>query len=293
VQVRLLDLDGSLMQQQGLLGRCHRPQIVALQDLAPSLRLWGSAQAMQDYADRLAASPPSEHGPDVTFIGSGDFHHLTTALLARQTEPISLIHFDNHPDCVRFPPRWHCGSWINRALELPMIHKIVTLGPCSDDLVWPQLKGLNLRAVRQGQLELWPWRHPPSRLLSGGYLEWLSLGDHPDWLGILDEILLRLPTKRVWISLDKDVLQPDDAVTNWDQGQMPLAALLAGLRRIAQRCQVVGIDICGDYSPVVLKGWWRKFSAWLDHPPQPDHKVWSRNDLVNCRLLDVIAGMKS
>ena len=70
-------------------------------------------------------------------MGSGDFHHITAFLVAfaveNQSAPITLIHFDNHPDWVKFENGMHCGSWINRALEFRKIGKIITLGVCSHD----------------------------------------------------------------------------------------------------------------------------------------------------------------
>ena len=49
--------------------------------------------------------------------GSGDFHHLSALLVRRIPTPLTLVSFDNHPDWDIRPPRWCCGSWINRALD--------------------------------------------------------------------------------------------------------------------------------------------------------------------------------
>ena len=50
--------------------------------------------------------------------GSGDFHHLTALWARRVTQPFVLVSFDNHPDWDIRPPKWACGGWVNRALEL-------------------------------------------------------------------------------------------------------------------------------------------------------------------------------
>ena len=60
--------------------------------------------------------------------GSGDFHHLTGLWLRSTREPVTLVSFDNHPDWDVRPPRWCCGGWINRALELPHVRQVGDLG---------------------------------------------------------------------------------------------------------------------------------------------------------------------
>lgn len=117
----------------------------------------GPQKTWKRFTERLAQrSRPRDARPEILFVGSGDYHHLTPAFLADLKEPVSLIHFDNHPDWVRFAPKRHCGSWVNRALKMPAIKRIVTLGPCSDDLHNPQLRGGNLGALKRGQLQLFP-----------------------------------------------------------------------------------------------------------------------------------------
>lgn len=56
-------------------------------------------------------------------FGSGDFHHVTALRLRRISEPIVLVSFDNHPDWDVRPPKWGCGGWVNRALELPQVRQ--------------------------------------------------------------------------------------------------------------------------------------------------------------------------
>ena len=49
----------------------------------------------------------------------------------------------------------------------------------------------------------------------------------------------------VYVSIDKDVLGPDDARTDWDQGDLSLPALLDSLRAAADGAALLGVDICG------------------------------------------------
>ena len=52
----------------------------------------------------------------------------------------------------------------------------------------------------------------------------------------------------VYISVDKDVLNPQSAVTNWDQGFLTLNELEHLLSIILKHEKIIGIDICGECS---------------------------------------------
>ena len=235
--MNILDLDHSLTSQAPIKQRLTdgRATRLDLLELGPQLRLWSTERNYRRFSERLQQRPKrSTQRPEIFFIGSGDYHHLTPALLADLPEPITLIHFDNHPDWVRFAPRRHCGSWVNRALKLPNIKRIVTLGPCSDDLQNPQFKGANLGALCRGDLQLFPWQHAPTKVWGrigdgAGHeqhenlLHWRNLADQ-DWPTFLDELIRSLPTEAIWITVDKDVLasdylalhSPDVAEFGWD-----------------------------------------------------------------------------
>ncbi|MCW5748223.1 MAG: arginase [Alphaproteobacteria bacterium] len=296
MRVRAIDLDGSLVMQPAVAAAARRDAgWIEAADLGPRLRLWSSARGMRDFAQRVA---DDGGGPTVTFLGSGDFHHLAVPLMAQVSQPFTLVHFDNHPDWVRFAPRWHCGSWVNRALELPQLRRVVTVGPCSDDLVWPQLKGANLAALRAGRLELYPWRHPPSRVFGDfddgpghsaapGHIAWRCVGGA--WDSFVDELCSRLPTDAIWISIDKDVLRAEDAATNWDQGAMPLSALTSALARLACRRRVLGVDVCGEYAPPRHRNLRKRFEAWTDQPRDAAGRDVSVNARTNEILLAQLA----
>lgn len=303
MRLRLLDLDGSLTLQPSLRRTVERVQgqVVDLRAEGPGLRLWASRAQMHAFSELLARLPPvAGEGVEVTFLGSGDFHHLSAALIAARAEALTLVHFDNHPDWVRLPPAYHCGSWVNRVLDLPHVVRVLTIGPCSDDLDRPQTKGGNLSALGHGKLELYPWRHAPSRIWGrigsgpgrrreGGYLVWRNLADE-DIDGFFTELMARVPTDAVWITIDKDVLAPEAALTNWDQGEMPLAVLLKGIAHVAAKKRLLGIDICGEYAPPQFDSLLKRMAAWLDHPHEaaPAPAAVERNDRTNAALLEVI-----
>ena len=50
----------------------------------------------------------------------------------------------------------------------------------------------------------------------------------------------------VYISIDKDVLDPSSAITNWDQGSLTLSELEQLLAVVFRQERVIGIDICGE-----------------------------------------------
>ena len=300
--MNILDLDHSLTAQEPIVQRLAdgRATRLDLLELGPQLRLWSTERNYQRFTQRLQQRPKrSTQRPEVFFVGSGDYHHLTPALLSNLPEPITLIHFDNHPDWVRFAPRRHCVSWINRALKMPNIKRIVTLGPCSDDLQNPQLKGGNLGALRRGDLQLFPWQHAPTKVwgrIGDGagheqrenHLHWRNLADQ-DWPSFLDNLIQSLPTEAIWITVDKDVLASEDAATNWDQGGMRLTHLLQAIRALATSKRVLGIDICGEFAKAPHHNLLKRWEAKSD---QPAPERWSesdllRNSITNAALLEL------
>jgi len=293
--LRILDTDGSV-DANALVSVAPWASVtrVDLRDLGPSLRLWSRGKNIDAARARIAASPDPR--PSITFMGSGDFHHLATLLVERVEEPLTLLHFDNHPDWVRLAPRWHCGSWVNRVLALPNVQRVVTVGCCSDDLADPGRKGGNLPALDAGRLALFPWQHGAShvrrRLTDGpghtwrdGHIHWRNLAAMPMQQAI-DAVLAAIPTEAIWITIDKDVLPESEALTNWDQGQMPLAALLAMVRAAGERKQVTGADICGEYSPPRHANWLKRIESKMDQPVRDaaDRQRIEGNVRTDCEL---------
>lgn len=273
--LRFLDTDGSV-DAAALAAAAPWASVAHIDftDIGPALRLWSRRATIEMARARLALA--SDPRPSVTFLGSGDFHHLAALLIERVQEPFTVLHFDNHPDWVRLAPRWHCGSWVNRVLALPNVRRVVTVGVCSDDLDNPGRKGGNLPALDAGRLALFPWRHAASRvrrrIAAGpghdwheGYVHWRNLADVP-LADATDAVLHAIPTDAIWITIDKDVLPEREAVTNWDQGQMPLAALLATLRAAGKAKRVLGADVCGEYSSPHHANWLKRIEAHMDQP---------------------------
>jgi arginase family enzyme len=301
LHLRILDLDGSVAAQDSLRDAVAWTSIdiVTMQDLSRPLRLWSRDATMRRARARLPTAPAG--AATVTMIGSGDYHHLAVALIEQAREPVTVVHFDNHPDWVRWAPRWHCGSWVNQALKLPQVARVVTLGPCSDDLVRPGLKGGNLAALGAGRIALFPWRHAPSRVFhrvadgaghryEDGHLFWNNLAGR----GVERNLAMILPviqTEAIWLTIDKDVLSLDEALTNWDQGQMSVDAVAELIAAIAARRRLVGADICGEFSPPLLDNPLKRIESRIDRPQRvATAEALARNEAVNRRLLQTIAG---
>ncbi|MGR9258391.1 arginase [Rhizobium leguminosarum] len=313
MQLLLLHLDDALELQPDfvractLAGACHHVDKRG----GSEIRLWGRQKMLSDLGRDISRSlPPRGRGPQLAFMGSGDFHHVTALLLdtALELRPVSttLVHFDNHPDWVNFEGGMHCGSWINSALSNPRIDKVVTVGVCSGDLRNPERKGANLRWLREGKLELYPYEHPPSRVSAeygsgasyrqdGRALYWKSISEVGEE-NFIDLILSRIGTEAVYFTIDKDVLGADDAVTNWDQGRMRLPYLMALISEIGSRHRVVGADVIGDYSVPSYAGGLKtrllkQAEIFIDQPRlrQAADAVRNINSAANHALLEVLA----
>ncbi len=298
MHLQILDLDGSLQTQTSLSTVAPWTSIrtLPLRDLGPRLRLWSRDRSIRAARERL----PARAGSTISLLGSGDFHHLAVLLMEQASEPITVIHIDNHPDWVWLAPRWHCGSWVNQALKLPQVAKVITLGVCSDDLVHPDRKGGNLRALASGRIALFPWQHAPSRVwrriadgpghrYENGHLVWRNLAESGIGQG-LDAIISLITTEAIWFSIDKDVLPATEALTNWDQGQMPLAAVLETIRVLGTHKRIVGADICGEFSPPQHRNLFKRWEARKDQPQHeaPDATLLARNEGTNRELLVAI-----
>ncbi|TCS04314.1 arginase family protein [Caulobacter sp. BK020] len=297
-----LNLDNALDAQHALRGRGGLT--VEARDLGPALRLWSRAPALAALSARLRDQAASAAGPDLVFAGSGDFHHVTPLLIERAVaacgaRAVTVVHFDNHPDWVRFENGLHCGSWVGHAARTPGVAKVITVGVCSSDIDRPETKRADLSLVSEGRVELYPYR-----ALDGGPI--LRVGDR-NWPsmtamgqeGFINLLASRIETDAVYITIDKDVLRPDDAITNWDQGQLSLAALERLVRAVAERARVIGADVVGDwsqprYGPDLLSNLLKRGEAFLDQPRGGVPGDQSRtNEATNLRLLSLFAEVTS
>lgn len=273
MRVRVIDLDGSITAQKKLL-LWHRPEIASLQDWGPRMRMacrWGRFQAFEQALDRRLRHDANE--PCVNFCGSGDFHHVSLALLRRLRGPVNLLVVDKHPDWMRGVPLLHCGTWLHHASQLPQVRKIFHVGGETDfdnAYRWLAPKALLrsgrltlLPAVRTFRGRFWdgiphqPIRSEPGRAVGGPRLASL-LWNHRD----------ALQSCPLYISLDKDVLIAPEAPVNWDSGHLLFDEVREILRAFCRAAgnRLAGADIVGDWSPVVTHDWFRSLLHRVEHP---------------------------
>ena len=231
----------------------------------------------RDWGPRLRFSAPSrltegffreyesQLAPFLVY-GSGDFHHLSALWIRRLAEPFVLVSFDNHPDWDVRPPRWVCGGWVNRALELPSVEKIGVWGCGNFECWWPRQLFGNRRAERRGELEVHPWadERPASQQNRRGAIL------RSNWRAKFTQFVQALGGSRVYVTIDLDCLRSEDAVTNWESGRFTVDDVVWALMQLrASNARIVGGDICGAFSPPKYARLTQRFAAQMDHPKLP------------------------
>jgi hypothetical protein len=201
-------------------------------------------------------------GATFLLYGSGDFHYLTALRLRSVTEPIVLVSFDNHPDWDVRPPKWACGGWINRALELPNVLCASVWGCGNFECWWPHQIFGNRRAERAGILDVHPWaddRPMKDRQRKGAIFR-------DNWREHFEGFSKSLAGKNIYVTIDLDCLRVEEAVTNWESGRFALADLEWALRKLRVASRIVAGDLCGAYSPPHYARWKQRFAAEFDRP---------------------------
>lgn len=237
---------------------------VDVRDEAKALRFITSRSAIDGFR--------AKYGPELrpyTLSGSGDFHHLSAVWISQFVEPFTLISFDNHPDWDIRPPQWSCGAWINRALENPLVQQVQVWGCGSFECLFPWRILGNRWACRDGRLEVYPWRQAKKH-----YPDWLRPIEPETWWETFTKRVAELVGKRVYLTLDLDVLRSEDAATNWEPGRMRREDLLRVVALLKERAVVIGGDICGGYSAGAdgsggaYATTFQRLAAGFDHPKQ-------------------------
>jgi hypothetical protein len=206
----------------------------------------------QFYDGELKSLPP------FLLYGSGDFHHLTSWLVRRVVEPVTLVSFDNHPDWDVRPPQWTCGGWVNRALELEQVNSVSVWGCGNFEVKWPGRIFGNRRAVRDGRLKIYSWR---ARV--GDEIGNISRND---WRGAFEDYVGSLAASAVYVTVDLDCLRQEEAVTNWENGLFEAEDVAWAIALLKEKCRVIAGDVCGAYSVPKLERWTQKVASWWDHP---------------------------
>ncbi len=292
--VRILDLDGAVVPQASFFDDRQTEWTSAL-DWGPHLRLACSFSYFKEFECWLRDQSASED-PAVTFYGSGDFHHVTLALIRQIREPFNLLVLDKHPDWMRGIPFLHCGTWLRHALRMPTLKRVFHCGGELDFdnayrwlAPWPELAS--------GRIVVFP----AARRFRRG--RWAGLSVHPlqgprdsvagmlaEALSSYGEALRRCP---LYVSIDKDVLCFGDAAVNWDSGLLRLGDAVTVVEAFlsASDGRLAGADVLGDWSPIRLAHWLNRLCDRVDHP-SPAHdplEAAERNGKANAALLRALA----
>jgi arginase family enzyme len=228
-------------------------------------RAWGP-QLRFSAPQRLIAEFYREHETNLAspflLYGSGDFHYLTALRLRCVARPIVVVSFDNHPDWDVRPPKWGCGGWVNRALELPHVRHVSVWGCGNFECWWPHQIFGNRHAERAGTLEVHPWaddRSMKDRQRQGAILR-------DNWREHFEQFLRSLGGTNTYVTIDLDCLCAQEAVTNWESGRFSIADLEWALGKLRESSHILGGDICGAYSKPEYARFKQRFAAEFDHP---------------------------
>jgi len=217
--ISLLNFDETLKSQPLLRG--YPMEWIDFSDLR-GCNGYCSADALRIIRERLGA----RRFRRVTLIGNGNYHYVTYVLLSEIRQPFSLILFDHHTDLEQGGdlPYLSCGSWVSIALRtLPQLDRVVIIGAqSSDERSHASVLPSKVTVISEQEV---------SRLST---------------VQVVRALRRVLPDQPVYISIDKDVLDRDHAVTNWDQGSMTLSQLLDVIRELMRTRQLAGVDVCGE-----------------------------------------------
>jgi hypothetical protein len=120
----------------------------------------------------------------------------------------------------------------------------------------------NRRAERTGILTVHPWaddRPAKDQQRRGAILR-------GNWRQSFEQFSQTINGENVYVTIDLDCLNSDEAVTNWEPGRFTAADVEWALKRLREYSQIIGGDVCGAYSPPAYARFKQRFAAEFDHP---------------------------
>ena len=304
-----MDWDGSIVAQTKL--STQLGEIVPLRARGDHLRVWAESACLKELRNQWALLHEQHPQPWLTFLGSGDFHHMTLVLLESlpvDQRPSTLIVIDNHPDWFLESPSYHCGNWVGTALKnLSWLKQIILIGVDSEDLKGYRFWRAPWDDLCRGRLQVIPYRiskvtipfrrcsqgtNPTSARKTSMGVEWtfqtlLSGGVDQTFR----DLAITLRGESVYLSIDKDCLLREQLVTDWDQGGLSVDELLSGVRCLSASVRLCGADICGDRVLLPLRNWLKRIDTgrWFNSGSrQSQSDACQSHERVNLALLEAL-----
>ena len=230
---------------------------VEAREWGPRVRYFAPEKFLGEFYERVLTPLPA-----FVLYGSGDFHHLAGWLLRRVREPVTLVSFDNHPDWDVRPPRWSCGGWVNRALENRLVERAAVWGCGNFELGGPARLFGNRRAIKSGRLEVHGW----AERFGAGVRRRFDCMTRENWRERFEGFVEKLAGSAVYVTVDLDCLNGEEAATNWENGMFRADEVAWAVGELRRRCRIVGGDVCGAYSRPRFERWTQRLASRWDHP---------------------------
>ena len=183
--------------------------------------MYCTPDAQGQIRDRIA--PFGAEG--IHFLDSGNYHYMSALFGQEITEDFILVLFDHHTDMQKplMEDLLSCGGWAAvLADSCERLKQILVIGP-------PAAAMKEIDTICREKLLL----ISEEEVLGG------------DWQERLAGMRKDLP---VYLSIDRDVLDPAYARTNWDQGKLEADNLEEILRELLCESKLIGADFCGELS---------------------------------------------
>ena len=187
---------------------------------------------------RQAQGPSSISTPGIHFFDNGNYHYMSKLWTDTVQEPFDLVVFDHHPDMQ--PPRFEgilsCGGWIKEVLDNNKFVQNVTVIGVADHLVEEIQEDLTHANAAEILSRVTFIRESELKNLQDNLSSFVC-SEHASVL-----------SSNLYISIDKDALNTQEAATNWDQGSLTFKHLAEALQVLARNRKILGVDICGERS---------------------------------------------
>jgi hypothetical protein len=175
---------------------------------------------------------------------------------------------------------------------LPQVRRVHVLGITSPDVGWRHAWENHWSPIFRGKLCYWTlgvdtrWARPLG--LGKGFCSFASAGALVD--AFVAGLAANIPGA-AYLSIDKDVLSPEVARTNWDQGCLDLDKVRQIIEAFSGK--LIGSDITGEISVHHYETRWKRWLSAVDEQPAihpAELAAWQAQQMhVNRQLLAWLA----